>query len=102
MSEILWATALPTGWETFAQHCLIGLTVGSLFALVALGYTTVYGISELVNFAHGDLFMLGAFLTLTLAGWLGLAAAGPLVAVGGIALLLVVVTGFCGGLDLAV
>jgi branched-chain amino acid transport system permease protein len=99
MSAIVLATA---GWETFAQHCLIGLTVGSLFALIALGYTMVYGISELVNFAHGDLFMLGAFLTLTLAGWLGLAAGGPLVAGAGIIALLIVVPCFCGTLNLAV
>src|SRR5438093_2787219 len=52
--------------DTLAQHCLIGLTTGSLIALVALGYTMVYGIIELVNFAHGDLVMLGSFLALTL------------------------------------
>jgi branched-chain amino acid transport system permease protein len=50
----------------FLQQLLNGLTTGSLFALVAIGYTMVYGIIELINFAHGDLFMLGAFLALTL------------------------------------
>ncbi len=53
-------------WNNFAQQCLNGLTLGMLFALIALGYTMVYGIVELINFAHGDLFMLGAFLSLTL------------------------------------
>ena len=48
------------------------LTNGSLFALIAIGYTMVYGIIELVNFAHGDLVMLGSFLALSLVGSLGL------------------------------
>ena len=41
---------------------LIGLTNGALYALVALGYTLVYGILELINFAHGDVFMLGGMM----------------------------------------
>jgi branched-chain amino acid transport system permease protein len=45
----------------FAEVSLIGFTNGSIFALVALGYTLVYGIIELINFAHGDNFMLGTF-----------------------------------------
>ncbi|MDP9375350.1 MAG: branched-chain amino acid ABC transporter permease [Chloroflexota bacterium] len=48
------------------QAILWGLSNGAVFALVALGYTLVYGIIELINFAHGDLFMLGSFLSLTL------------------------------------
>ena len=47
--------------ERFAEVTLIGLTNGSIYALVALGYTLVYGIIELINFAHGDNFMLGTF-----------------------------------------
>jgi branched-chain amino acid transport system permease protein len=47
----------------FAQVSLIGFTNGSIFALIALGYTLVYGILELINFAHGDNFMLGTFQT---------------------------------------
>jgi branched-chain amino acid transport system permease protein len=47
----------------FAEVTLIGLTDGSIYALVALGYTLVYGILELINFAHGDNFMLGTFET---------------------------------------
>ena len=49
--------------ERFAQVSLIGFTNGSTFALIALGYTLVYGILELINFAHGDNFMLGTFET---------------------------------------
>jgi branched-chain amino acid transport system permease protein len=49
--------------ERFADVSLIGFTNGSIYALVALGYTLVYGIIELINFAHGDNFMLGTFQT---------------------------------------
>jgi len=62
---------------TILQQLIVGLTNGMVFALVALGYTMVYGILELINFAHGDLFMLSAFFALTLIGLLGLADAGP-------------------------
>ena len=57
--------------DTFLQHLLIGLTTGSLIALVALGYTMVYGIIELINFAHGDVFMLGLFISLAWFSVLG-------------------------------
>ncbi len=53
--------------STFFQFVVEGLTIGSFYALVALGYTMVYGIIRLINFAHGDLFMVGAFV-----GWTGL------------------------------
>ncbi|MFH1982066.1 MAG: branched-chain amino acid ABC transporter permease [Pseudomonadota bacterium] len=45
----------------FLQHSLNGLTLGSLYALIAIGYTMVYGILRLINFAHGEIFMLGAY-----------------------------------------
>ena len=48
--------------EVFLQQIITGLSNGMIIALIALGYTMVYGIIELINFAHGDLFMLGAFL----------------------------------------
>ena len=57
----------------FLQQLINGLTTGTLFALIAIGYTMVYGIIELINFAHGDLFMLGSFLALTLVSSIGLA-----------------------------
>ncbi|TMK96064.1 MAG: branched-chain amino acid ABC transporter permease [Actinobacteria bacterium] len=50
----------------FLEIALIGITVGAIYALVALGYTLVYGILELINFAHGDVFMLGAMMAATL------------------------------------
>jgi branched-chain amino acid transport system permease protein len=49
----------------FFEVTLIGLTTGCVYALVALGYTLVYGILELINFAHGDVFMLGGMFTIT-------------------------------------
>jgi branched-chain amino acid transport system permease protein len=52
--------------EAFVQTIIIGLSNGLIYALVALGYTLVYGIIELINFAHGDVFMLGSMLALTI------------------------------------
>lgn len=49
--------------ETFIQQVINGLTLGSVYALIALGYTMVYGIIKLLNFAHGDIFMVGAFIS---------------------------------------
>src|SRR5678816_903284 len=55
-------------WEIIVQTLIFGITTGSIFALVALGYTLVYGIIELINFAHGDVFMLGSMLAFLLIG----------------------------------
>ncbi|HEY1169687.1 MAG TPA: branched-chain amino acid ABC transporter permease [Candidatus Limnocylindrales bacterium] len=52
-------------------QALNGLTIGAMYALIALGYTMVYGIIELINFAHGDVFMVGTFVTLWLLTTLG-------------------------------
>src|SRR5881227_96075 len=52
----------------FTTIAFIGLTNGAVYALVALGYTLVYGILELINFAHGDVFMLGALFSATMMG----------------------------------
>lgn len=68
-------------FETIAQQLILGLTNGMVFALVALGYTMVYGILEFINFAHGDVFMLSAFFALTLVGLIDLGAVqGPMLA----------------------
>jgi branched-chain amino acid transport system permease protein len=88
--------------ETFVQQLILGLVNGMVFALIALGYTMVYGIIELINFAHGDLFMLASFLALTLVGLIGLdadAGAMLLVAIPGI---IVACAAFAGGLNLVV
>ena len=65
--------------ETFFQQLINGLTVGSIYALVALGYTMVYGILGLINFAHGDVVMIGAMVALTVASKLVGVLPGPLV-----------------------
>ncbi len=52
--------------ETFIQQLLNGLVLGSMYALVALGYTMVYGVLNLINFAHGDVLMIGAMIGLTI------------------------------------
>jgi branched-chain amino acid transport system permease protein len=49
-------------WALFFQLSVNGLTLGSVYALIALGYTMVYGILKLLNFAHGDVYMVGAFI----------------------------------------
>lgn len=56
------------------QQLLNALQLGSIYALIALGYTLVYGVLRLINFAHGDLFMVGAFVSLVAATALGLPA----------------------------
>jgi branched-chain amino acid transport system permease protein len=61
--------------EYFIELFLGGLTRGSIYALIALGYTMVYGIVQLINFAHGEIYMIGAFTALivisvlTMLGW---------------------------------
>src|SRR5512147_2970549 len=54
------------------QQILNALQLGSIYALIALGYTMVYGILKMINFAHGDLFMIGAFLCYVAAALLKL------------------------------
>ena len=56
----------------FVQYSVYGVANGAIYALIALGYTMVYGIIELINFAHGDVFTLGAFISLPLIGAFGL------------------------------
>jgi branched-chain amino acid transport system permease protein len=68
-------------WEVLLQQGVNGLILGSFYALVALGYSMVYGIIKLLNFAHGDIYMTGAFVCLSvfgvlsgvLPGWAGIA-----------------------------
>src|SRR5436190_12507936 len=86
----------------FFSSALTGLQNGTLYALIALGYTLVYGIIELINFAHGDLFMLGTLASATVmttvlhqdvpgfTGWLGLL------------LTLVVVMAFCATINVTI
>src|SRR6184192_2630995 len=72
----------------FVQVFIFGLTQGSIYALVALGYTMVYGIIELINFAHGDVFTLGAYVGSAILGFFAISE-GEFTTVNLIALLLV-------------
>jgi branched-chain amino acid transport system permease protein len=75
-SWVLLASSGGGSGSPYLQALLDGLGTGALFALIALGYTMVYGIIELINFAHGDVFMLGTFCGLTVLAGLGLAGSG--------------------------
>ena len=76
--------------EYFLQQLINGLTLGSIYGLIAIGYTMVYGIIGMINFAHGDVFMIGSFLALIGILLFGVSSAMP-IAVLLLALLLVLV-----------
>src|SRR5271167_2691645 len=84
----------------FLQQLINGLALGSILALIALGYTMVYGILRFINFAHGDVFMLGAFAGFYLAPKIGLWV--PLPSVGGGLAVLLVVMGICAALGVVI
>ena len=56
----------------FLQQLVNGITLGGVYALIAVGYTMVYGVIQLINFAHGEIYMLGAFLAYTMVTVLGI------------------------------
>ena len=67
---------------SFVKYLISGISLGSVYALIALGYTMVYGIAKMLNFAHGDVIMIGAFTTYTICSTLGMSpAVGVLAAV---------------------
>jgi branched-chain amino acid transport system permease protein len=70
--------------DTFVQQLINGLTIGFIYALIALGYTMVYGILRLINFAHGDIYMVGAFSGYFLAYQLGIESQPSLLGLGGV------------------
>ena len=88
----------------FASVALEGLTLGLVYGLIALGYSLVYGILELINFAHGDVFMLGSWISLSIgANQLGLDAdSSGLAVIGGLLLTLLVAMAFCGLLNASI
>src|SRR2546423_692267 len=57
--------------DNFIQQLINGLNIGAIYALIALGYTMVYGVLRLINFAHGDVYMVGAFAGLVITSRLG-------------------------------
>jgi branched-chain amino acid transport system permease protein len=87
----------------FAQITIFGIADGAMYALVALGYTMVYGIIELINFAHGDVFTLGAYVSATLLGFFAVSESS-FTLLNVIALLIVfpVVMLFMGGINVTI
>ena len=80
-----------------------GLSNGAIWALIAVGYTLVYGIIELINFAHGDLFMIGSFMSYALIGVLGLTVAtGTVPTLFGLLLILPIAMVGCGTLNVMI
>src|SRR5689334_13594868 len=58
-------------FNTLPQQLVNGLLLGAIYALIALGYTMVYGVLRLINFAHGEVYMLGAYVALFISYYLG-------------------------------
>ncbi|HEX8744800.1 MAG TPA: branched-chain amino acid ABC transporter permease [Thermoleophilaceae bacterium] len=86
-----------------ASNLKDGVSNGAIWALVALGYTLVYGIIELINFAHGEVFMIGSFVSFALWGTLGLTlTTGTLGVVGGLIVTLIVAMIACGALNVMI
>jgi branched-chain amino acid transport system permease protein len=73
--------------QLLIQYLVIGLANGALIALIALGYTIVYGIVEIINFAHGEVFMLGAFFAATVITWTGVSNKSSSLSIIGVVLL---------------
>ncbi len=85
------------------NNLIAGVSNGAIWALIALGYTLVYGIIELINFAHGEIFMIGSFVAFGLWGTLGLAlTTGPLGLVGGLFVSLLVAMVASGTLNVMI
>jgi len=99
LTAIAAADGMSAGGGIFGQQVVTGLSNGMIIALIAIGYTMVYGIIELINFAHGDLCTLGAFLALTIAGAFGMEAWSGAAGAGGVVLLLLASAVFCAGLN---
>jgi branched-chain amino acid transport system permease protein len=85
------------GLAPLGNLLVLGISNGAIWALIAVGYTLVYGIIELINFAHGDNFMIGTFIAFTMYGTVGLTlATGTLGLVGGLVVCLIVSMLVCG------
>ena len=85
--------------EVFLQQLVNGITLGGVYALVALGYTMVYGIIQLLNFAHGEIFAAGGYMGVILISWMVAQGYPPFVCLG---VALVLAMGYCALLAMAV
>jgi branched-chain amino acid transport system permease protein len=89
--------------NALGDDLVTGLSNGAIWALIAIGYTLVYGIIELINFAHGDVFMIGSFTAAALYGTLGVTlATGTLGVIGGLLVILVIAMLVCGALNVCI
>src|SRR5213082_1725126 len=95
---------VATGGVTrIAENLKDGISNGAIWALVAIGYTLVYGIIELINFAHGDVFMIGSFVSFAMWGTLGVTlSTGPLGVVGGLIVAGLIAMIACGALNVMI
>src|SRR4051812_23563545 len=86
--------------SNLANNLKDGLSNGAIWALIALGYTLVYGIIELINFAHGDVFMIGSFVAVGLYGTFGLTqSTGTMGLAAGLLVVLLLSMFICGALN---
>ncbi len=91
------------GLAPILNNVIDGLSNGSIWALIAIGYTLVYGIIELINFAHGEVFMIGSFVAFGLYGTFGLTTAtGTAGLILGLSAILVISMVACGGLNVMI
>jgi branched-chain amino acid transport system permease protein len=80
----------------FVQHLVNGISVGTIYALIALGYTMVYGVLKLINFAHGDVYMVGAFAGFYTAQYAGVRGTASVVQVAAVTIASMVIAGLLG------
>jgi branched-chain amino acid transport system permease protein len=83
----------------FLQHIVNGLSLGSIYALIALGYTMVFGILQLINFAHGEVFMLGAFAGLYISRQFAL---GQVSSFGSLVLVMLIAMAVCAAIGFVI
>src|SRR5262245_38458961 len=80
----------------FIQQLINGIGWGSIYALIALGYTMVYGVLRVINFAYGDVYMVGAMLGYFSAAWLGMDKAPTMPKAVGVLIFSMAITGLLG------
>ena len=86
----------------FFQELVNGITTGALYSLVALGFSMVYGVLKLLNFAHGDVYMIGAYIGFFVIQWFGGAANVSIPVPLLLTIMFVLAAGLCGGLGVAI
>jgi branched-chain amino acid transport system permease protein len=103
MENCLHALTSNLTFEGLAGQLINGLALGAIYALIALGYSMVYGVLELINFAHGDVFMVGAMISLGVTSAFGVKSGAPLgVVVLVLFVAVVLAVAFCATLGFAI